>query len=78
MGLYNSFLAVGLIWGLLAKREGFAITVFFLACAIIAGIYGAITVRPSILATQALPAAIALFLVWLTCRNYEDSQLDQT
>ena len=55
MGLYNSFLAVGLLWGLLAKRERFAIKVFFLVCAIVAGIYGAITVKQSILMTQTLP-----------------------
>lgn len=75
MGLYNGFLAVGLLWGLLTRREGFAIKVFFLACAITAGSYGAITVRSSILATQALPAAAALLLVWLAHRNYEDSQV---
>ncbi|MBD2056978.1 DUF1304 domain-containing protein [Oculatella sp. FACHB-28] len=74
MGLYNSFLAVGLLWGLLARREGFAIKVFLLACAIIAGIYGAATVRPSILVTQALPAAVALLLVWLVHRSDTGSQ----
>jgi putative membrane protein len=73
MGLYNSFLAVGLIWGLLTKREGFAIKVFFLACAIIAGIYGAATVRPSFW-HQTLPAAVALLLVWLAHRSDAGSQ----
>ncbi|MGV0025591.1 DUF1304 domain-containing protein [Phormidesmis priestleyi ANT.L61.2] len=77
MGLYNRFLAVGLLWGLLAKREGFAIKVFFLACAIVAGIYGAITVKQSISVFQALPAAFSLFLVWLEHRGYEGSKAVQ-
>lgn len=61
-GLYNGFLAAGLLWGLLSTG-GFDALVFFLGCIIIAGIYGAFTVKPSILWIQALPAAIALFLV---------------
>ncbi len=61
-GLYNGFLAAGLLWGLLSTG-GFDALVFFLGCIIIAGIYGAFTVKPSILWIQALPATIALFLV---------------
>jgi putative membrane protein len=66
-GLYNGFLAAGLVWGLLQGTPGFAfqIKMFFLLCVIIAGIYGAATVSRRILYVQALPAAIALILLWL-------------
>lgn len=59
-GLYNGFLAAGLIWSLLSKQKN--VTVFFLSCVIVAGIFGSITAKPSILFTQALPAGIALIL----------------
>ena len=64
-GLYNGFLAVGLIWGLVQGNPGFAleIKVFFLVCVITAGIYGAATVSRRILWVQAAPAAIALILL---------------
>jgi putative membrane protein len=63
-GLYNGFLAAGLIWGLLAADPvGFQVTVFFLGCVIVAGLYGAATVSRRILVVQALPAAIALAAV---------------
>lgn len=62
-GLYNGFLAAGLIWGLLAGRRD--IRIFFLACVVIAGIFGGLTAKTSIMFTQGLPAAIALLLVWL-------------
>ena len=61
-GLYNGFLAAGLLWGLVSTG-GFDALVFFLSCVIIAGIYGAITAKRSILWLQALPAAIAMFLL---------------
>jgi putative membrane protein len=66
-GLYNGFLAAGLIWGLIQRNAGFAfeIKVFFLLCVITAGIYGAATVSRRILFVQAAPAAIALILLWL-------------
>jgi len=66
-GLYNGFLAAGLIWGLLHSAPGFAlqIKVFFLLCVIVAGIYGATTVSRRILLVQAAPATIALILLWL-------------
>jgi putative membrane protein len=66
-GLYNGFLAAGLVWGLLQGTPGFAfqIKMFFLLCVIIAGIYGAATVSRRILYVQALPAAVALALLWL-------------
>ena len=65
-GLYNGFLAAGLVWGILAGADGYEIKVFFLGCIIIAGIFGAVTVGRKILWIQALPAAIALALV---CAN---------
>ena len=64
-GLYNGFLAAGLVWGLLLDAEGSAIKVFFLACVVVAGVFGAATASRKILYVQALPGAIALALVWL-------------
>ncbi len=61
-GLYNGFLAAGLLWGLISTG-GFDALIFFLCCIIIAGIYGGITANRSILWLQALPAAIALSLL---------------
>jgi putative membrane protein len=60
-GLYNGFLAAGLLWALVSGRSDLA--VFFLGCVIVAGIYGAATAKGSILLTQALPAALALAAV---------------
>lgn len=60
-GLSNGFLAVGLVWGL--KQESVAIKSFFLICILVAGVYGAITVKPSIFFVQALPATTALLLL---------------
>ena len=67
-GLYNGFLAAGLVWGLVQPVAVFAvqIEIFFLLCVIIAGVYGAVTVSRRILFVQAAPAAIALILLWLT------------
>jgi len=67
-GLYNGFLAAGLIWGLIRKEEGGSIRVFFLSCVIIAGIFGAITAKPSILYVQAAPALVALVVTLLARR----------
>ena len=66
-GLYNGFLAAGLVWGLVHPDAAFAfqIKVFFLLCVIVAGAYGAATVSRRILYVQAAPAALALILVWL-------------
>src|SRR6202163_1358833 len=66
-GLYNGFLAAGLIWGLIHSNPGFSfqIKTFFLLCVIVAGIYGAATVSRRILYVQAAPAALALVLLWL-------------
>jgi putative membrane protein len=65
-GLYNGFLAAGLVWGLLhpTAAVGFQIKVFFLICVIVAGIYGAATVSRRILFVQAGPAAIALIFLY--------------
>lgn len=62
-GLYNGFLAAGLIWGLLDPAHAFEIKIFFLSCVIVAGIYGAITVNRKIFFVQSLPALIALVLL---------------
>ena len=60
-GLYNGFLAAGLIWGLwVGDHFGFHIELFFLTCVIVAGIYGALTVNKRIFFFQALPALLAL------------------
>ena len=66
-GLYNAFLAAGLLWCLIAYGvvSGRPILTFFLACVIVAGIFGAVTVSKRILVVQAAPAAIAMALVWL-------------
>lgn len=57
-GLYNGFLAAGLIWSLLAEKLD--VRLFFLGCVIVAGTFGAVTVSPTILLVQAVPAALAL------------------
>ena len=63
-GLYNGFLAAGLIWGLLIDSG--RVAVFFLSCVIVAGVFGAVTVKPAILFVQALPAAVALVFAVLS------------
>ncbi|MFC8427848.1 DUF1304 domain-containing protein [Streptomyces sp. NPDC057253] len=63
-GLYNGFLAAGLVWGLVAgDPTGFRAQVFFLVCVIVAGVYGAVTANVRILFAQALPGALALAAV---------------
>ncbi len=66
-GLYNGFLAAGLLWGLLHPAAAVALQIktFFLLCVIVAGLYGAWSVSRKILVVQALPAALALAAVWL-------------
>jgi putative membrane protein len=65
-GLYNGFLAAGLIWSLLAEHPfDFWLQIFFLTCVIVAGIYGAVTVNRKILWIQAAPAFLALVLIHL-------------
>ncbi|WP_414573501.1 DUF1304 domain-containing protein [Nostoc sp. CCY 9925] len=64
-GLYNSFIAAGLIWGAFAKSNSLEICVFFLVCVIIAGVFGALTLKWTTLVLQTLPGCVALTLVWL-------------
>jgi putative membrane protein len=60
-GLYNGFLAAGLVWGLLSSNV--PVITFFLVCVVIAGLYGGVTAKRSILVIQALPAIVALALL---------------
>jgi putative membrane protein len=60
-GLYNGFLAAGLIWGIVSG--GREVEIFFLCCVIAAGIFGALSVSRKILYVQAIPAALALAAV---------------
>jgi putative membrane protein len=62
-GLYNGFLAAGLIWGLSMGPAGRAVQLFFLGCVIVAGLYGGFTASRKILFVQALPAAVAMAVV---------------
>ncbi|MES9822980.1 MAG: DUF1304 domain-containing protein [Candidatus Thiodiazotropha endolucinida] len=65
-GLYNGFLAAGLLWGVILGADGTGVKIFFLSCVLIAGVYGAATASRKILLIQALPAAIGLLLVFLS------------
>ena len=67
-GLYNGFLAAGLIWALLIGDAQWAraVTTFFLLCVAVAGIYGALTASRRIIYVQTVPAALALILLYLT------------
>lgn len=60
-GLYNGFLAAGLLWG--AAAGDFAVEAFFLGCVVVAGVFGAVTASRKILLVQALPGAVAFALV---------------
>jgi len=62
-GLYNGFLAAGLVWGLALGAEGVHVKVFFLACVVIAGVFGAATTSRAILFVQAIPGILALALL---------------
>ncbi|MFE0501612.1 DUF1304 domain-containing protein [Lysobacter soli] len=61
-GLYNGFLAAGLVWSIIGERRDVA--TFFLACVVIAGVYGAATVNKRIFFVQAVPALLALAALW--------------
>ena len=65
-GLYNGFLAAGLIWAIWLGDAGDPVKIFFLLCVAIAGIYGALTVGTRILLVQTVPAVVALLAVWFT------------
>ena len=67
-GLYNLFLAAGLIWGIVASDCAFQIRLFFLVCVVVAGIVGGITAKRSILFIQGIPAIVALLLLFFTNR----------
>jgi putative membrane protein len=62
-GLYNGFLAAGLIWGLVTSNQ--AVMTFFLLCVAVAGVYGAVTVNRRIFVVQTVPALLALLLLVL-------------
>jgi putative membrane protein len=62
-GLYNGFLAAGLVWGLWLGAAGWDVKFFFLSCVIIAGLYGAYSVGRKLFFVQALPAILALILL---------------
>ena len=64
-GLYNGFLAAGLLWGLTLGAEGRPVQIFFLLCVVLAGVFGGLTANRRILLVQALPALIALVLLLL-------------
>ena len=64
-GLYNGFLAAGLIWALYRGTAGLDIRFFFLGCVVVAGVYGAVTANPKIFWVQALPAVLAIVATWL-------------
>jgi len=63
-GLYNGFLAAGLLWGLFSGRRD--LKIFFLCCVILAGVYGGLTAKISILYVQGVPALAALLAVLST------------
>ena len=65
-GLYNGFLAAGLVWSIVLGAAGNDVRIFFLTCVIIAGIYGAATVSRRILYIQALPALVAALLTYFS------------
>lgn len=68
-GLYNGFVAAGIVWALLSKR--YATLLFFLLCVVVAGVVGALSVKPSIFFVQALPAILAALFLWLAKLNSE-------
>jgi putative membrane protein len=67
IGLYNGFLAAGLVWSIISRKTDVAI--FFLACVLVAGLYGGVTANPRIFIVQALPAALALVATLVASRK---------
>ncbi len=67
-GLYNGFLVAGLVWSFLIEDAGWSINIrlFFLGCVAVAGIFGALTASKKIFVVQALPALLAMILVYLS------------
>ncbi len=68
-GLYNGFLAAGLVWGLTLGPAGYSVKLFFLGCVFVAGLYGGFTATRKILFIQAIPAAIAICFVLLAANG---------
>jgi putative membrane protein len=68
-GLYNGFLAAGLVWGLAPGPAGDGVELFFLGCVFVAGLYGGFTATRKILFIQAIPAAIATCFVLLAANS---------
>ena len=69
-GLYNGFLAAGLVWALATSEPyGYSLKLFFLGCVVIAGLYGAATASRAILFVQAIPAIAALAVTYLAYRS---------
>ena len=71
-GLYNGFLAAGLLYGLITKNEAVSLQfkLFFSACVLIAGIYGGMTASKKILIVQAAPALLTIIFVCMAyCKN---------
>ena len=66
-GLYNGFLVAGLLWGMLAKKRD--LVVFFLVCVVVAGIVGALTLKPTVFVVQSAPALLALGFLWAAGRR---------
>jgi putative membrane protein len=66
-GLYNGFLAAGLLWGAIANKRD--VMIFFLLCVLVAGVYGGLTAKMSIVYVQAAPALLALIVLMLTQRK---------
>lgn len=64
-GLYNGFLAAGLLWGLWLAPDDHGVRAFFLGCVVVAGVFGAATVSRRIFFVQALPALVGLALLLL-------------
>ena len=69
-GLYNGFLAVGLLWSFFIENAELQknIQFFFLGCVIVAGIYGALSASRKIFFVQALPAILALVFVFISSK----------
>jgi putative membrane protein len=65
-GLYNGFLATGLVWALVSGPELVPRATFFLLCVFAAGVYGSVSVQRIILYVQAAPAAVALVALWMS------------
>jgi putative membrane protein len=64
VGVYNGFIAAGLIWGLLTSTNAVTIQLFFLSCIFVAGVFGAVTLKWTTLVLQTLPSLVALVAVW--------------